>query len=296
MPDDFLDADRIRAHTFLRHVEIHETLGSTNDRAAELARNENIGLPALVAARRQTAGRGRGQNRWWSSAGALTFSVLIAPTEVGIAASNWPLLSLATAVAVHDALSRELDMSEHRAGASSPTTGRADKSACSAQKSLANKWPNDIMLGSRKVCGILIESRGGVAPAKDRLIIGIGMNINNSCRNAPREIEESVTAICDFTAEQHDLTGLLVEFLQALQIRSKQLAAGADVLMSDLRRRCFLSGRQISVENRGVVIEGLCQGIDDDGALLIATATSIERVYSGTPNWRHFDPCPQHRS
>ena len=104
MADAFLDADAIRAATFVRHVEIHDTLGSTNDRAAELARDPNVELPALVVARQQTAGRGRGDNTWWSADGALTFSVLLDTVAFGISASNWPQLSLATAVAVCDAL------------------------------------------------------------------------------------------------------------------------------------------------------------------------------------------------
>jgi len=99
MPDAYLDADEIRASTFIRHVEIHETLGSTNDRAAELARDADIELPALVAARHQTAGRGRGSNTWWSDDGALTFSIILDPTAFGISAAKWPQLSLTTAVA-----------------------------------------------------------------------------------------------------------------------------------------------------------------------------------------------------
>lgn len=70
MPDPYLDADAIHAATFARHVEIHETLGSTNDRAAELARDAAINLPAPIVARHQTAGRGRGDNKWLSTEGA----------------------------------------------------------------------------------------------------------------------------------------------------------------------------------------------------------------------------------
>src|SRR4051794_30035368 len=116
----YIDADEIRASTFIRHVEMHESLGSTNDRAIELARDAKIELPALVVARVQTAGRGRGKNVWWSADGALTFSVLLNPGDLGISTANWPQLSLATAVAVCDAISVELKEESKRAGASPP--------------------------------------------------------------------------------------------------------------------------------------------------------------------------------
>src|SRR5687768_14172473 len=102
------DAEEIRAATFVRLIEIHDTLGSTNDRAAELARDSTIELPALVVARHQTAGKGRGQRKWWSAEGALTFSLLLDPMTTGVPPANWPQMSLASAVAVGDALSFEI--------------------------------------------------------------------------------------------------------------------------------------------------------------------------------------------
>jgi hypothetical protein len=77
----FLNAEQIRAATFIRHVELHESLDSTNNRALELARDERAELPALVVARRQTAGRGRGERTWWAAEGALTFSVFLEPSR-----------------------------------------------------------------------------------------------------------------------------------------------------------------------------------------------------------------------
>ena len=186
MPDAFLDADEIRAATFVRHVEIHDTLGSTNDRAAELARDPHIELPALVVARRQTAGRGRGKNTWWSADGALTFSVLLDPAALGISTANWPQLSLATAVAVCDALGAD-ELSIRSEPARPDTAGsRTPSSHAPTARVSASNGPTTSCSTARKVCGILIESPGGAAPAKDRLIIGIGINVNNSWHSAPR--------------------------------------------------------------------------------------------------------------
>jgi BirA family biotin operon repressor/biotin-[acetyl-CoA-carboxylase] ligase len=201
----FLDIDAIRASTFVRHVEIHETLGSTNDRAKELAREPNVELPALVVARIQTSGRGRGNNKWWSADGALTFSILLDPAAYGIAPADWPHLSLLTAAAVRDALAAEINPQ---------STIRNPQSPC-----LRIKAPNDVLLDGRKVSGILIESPGGLAPAKDHLIIGIGINVNNSWKTAPPHLQAIGIALCDRTGRQHGLRRILMTLLSAAHER-----------------------------------------------------------------------------
>jgi BirA family transcriptional regulator, biotin operon repressor / biotin---[acetyl-CoA-carboxylase] ligase len=263
----FLDADEIRAATFVRHVEIHETLGSTNDRAAELTRDPDIKLPALVAARHQTAGRGRGSNSWWSADGALTFSIVLEPAVYGIDTANWPQLSLATAVAVCDALAFELDPQ---------SKNRNPKSA-----GLAIKWPNDIMLGGRKVCGILIESPGGISPAKDRLVVGIGINVNNSLRSAPRELAGYATSLCDTSGKQHSRQEVLIRVANELQRQLVRLERHDPQLPLAWQELCWLSHQNVSAQVGQRVVEGICTGIADDGALLIQTASTTDRIYGG---------------
>jgi BirA family transcriptional regulator, biotin operon repressor / biotin---[acetyl-CoA-carboxylase] ligase len=259
MPDAFLDADQIRAATFVRHVEIHETLGSTNDRAIELARDPQIELPALIVARQQTAGRGRGKNAWWSAEGALTFSIVLEPAAMGISAANWPQLSLTTAVAVCDALSNEVPSG-----------------------SLGIKWPNDVMLDGGKVCGILITSPGGGQPAKDRLSIGIGMNVNNSWHSAPRNLETRGTAVCDVTGRQHALPVILVNTLRALSEKCTWLAAGDSKLSASWQRLCWLTEQAVEWHDNSRWITGICVGTDCEGALLIENVDGVHRVFSGS--------------
>jgi len=283
MGEAFLDAARIRTASFVRHVEIYEVLGSTNDRAAELARDPHLELPALVVAKRQTAGRGRGQNMWWSADGALTFSVLLEPSEFGIRTVNWPQLSLATAVAVCDALSIELNANDERAGASSPPVGVEDDPArCNVKSRLGIKWPNDVMLDGRKVCGILIESPGGAAPAKDRLVVGIGINVNNSWRSAPRTAGEAGGALCDATSKVHDVQQVLMRTLQAMRERIDQLAANDPRLPTAWQQLCWLTGQGIEAESNGKWMDGICSGIDTDGALLIENIFGTQRIHSGS--------------
>ncbi len=206
-PDPFLDADAIRAATSVRLVEIHDKLGSTNDRAAELARDAQIELPALVAARIQTAGKGRGRNTWWAADGALTFSLLLDPATSGVVPANWPQLSLATSVAVCDALTSCI---------SGQAEANATQSGPDPTRQLQIKWPNDVLLSDRKICGILIESPAGAAPAKNRLIVGIGINVNNSWHEAPHDAGLNGTALSDLTGKKHDLHAVMVRVLNAL--------------------------------------------------------------------------------
>ena len=270
MPDAFLDAADIRGSTFIRYVEIHDTLGSTNHRAAELARKADIELPALVAARHQTAGRGRGQNTWQSAEGALTFSVLLDPTVFGISTQNWPQLSLATAVALCDSILLELN-------SQSPQV-------------LAIKWPNDIMLGGAKLCGILIESPGA-ASAKDRLIIGIGINANNSWKSAPptasvlashQKLPPNATSLYDTTNRMHNLQQLLCHSLRALETRISQHAAHNPQLPIAWERLCWLTDRRVEIQSHGNSIEGICRGIAPDGTLIVENDAGTQHIRSGS--------------
>ncbi|MEX0642414.1 MAG: biotin--[acetyl-CoA-carboxylase] ligase [Pirellulales bacterium] len=279
-PAAFLSADDLRARTFIRHIEIHDTLDSTNNRAAELARDTNIELPALVVARHQTAGRGRGTNKWWSADGALTFSLLIDSAAHGIGADNWPQLSLTTAVAVCDALEAECREQAAKNDSQLPTPGSLLPAPCSI------KWPNDVLIEGQKVAGILLESPGGAAPAKDRLIIGIGINVNNSWQQGSCDQVPNSTAMCDITGRSHDLQSLLDNILCAVEHRISQLAAGDLKLPISWQKLCCLTDQTITVTNHGRQTTGRCLGIASDGALVIQNQAGKKYLYSGSVTTR----------
>jgi len=260
MADAFLDADEIRRSSFVRHVEIHDELGSTNDRAIELCSGHDIELPALVVARRQTAGRGRGTHQWWAAEGALTLSILIDTSALGVSMRDWPRLSLTTAVAICDALAGELN---------------------AANASLGIKWPNDVILDGAKVAGILIESPSSAA-TRERLIIGIGININNSWRSAPRESGGKGIALCDLTSRTHDLNSVLVSTLNAIRERIRQLVGDIPDLSNAWQRLCWLTEQDVEVVSGSDRMQGVCTGIDRDGALLVQNLFGAKRFLSGS--------------
>ena len=88
MPANCLDESRILQETFVARFEHHAALASTNDRAAEAARDGAGGMPLLIVADRQTAGRGRGGNRWWTGPGSLAFTLLLAPEHLHVPSPN----------------------------------------------------------------------------------------------------------------------------------------------------------------------------------------------------------------
>jgi BirA family transcriptional regulator, biotin operon repressor / biotin---[acetyl-CoA-carboxylase] ligase len=259
--------------SFIRHVEIHDKLPSTNDRAMQLTLFAALETPALIVARRQLAGRGRGSHAWWSSDGALTFSLVLEPAAWNIAVAQWPRLSLTAAVAVCDAI-EDCGLGE--------TNSNPKSEIRNPKSSAAIKWPNDVLIDGKKVAGILLESPGGAAPAKDRLVVGVGINVNNSWSIAPHDAGSSGTALCDVTGCSQDPDAILVAFLNAFEERLRQLSRNDPGLPSDWQRLSWLTDREVEVTSDGHALSGTCLGIADDGALLVQTPTATERIYSGS--------------
>jgi BirA family transcriptional regulator, biotin operon repressor / biotin---[acetyl-CoA-carboxylase] ligase len=250
------ELERLRASGLVRLVEHHGEIGSTNDRALQLAAQPEVGLPVLVLADRQMAGRGRGANRWWAAEGSITFSLAVESKAANIPARRWPQLSLTTGLAVCEAL-EEL-------------TGSADAQV---------KWPNDVYLLGRKVCGILIET----PPIRDRLVIGVGLNVNNSFRTAPVELQVTASSLIDYDGQQRDLTAVLLTVLERIESCWHTLAdRDFTALIDRWRSRSYLTGQTVTLNSGPQIVTGRCTGIDEEGALLLQTESELRRCHAGT--------------
>jgi len=249
------DLGRLEAETFAAEIAYRPEVPSTNDWALELAHEGGHRLPFLVLASQQTQGRGRGTNRWWSAPGALTFSLLLDSTAVLPDIHALPQVSVVTALAVCEAL-----------GSLAPG------------QPVGLKWPNDVLLGRCKLCGILVES-----PARppDRLVIGIGINVNNSFAEAPDDVRQRAASLADATGRPWALTDVLLRVLRAAEQQFASLQAGRVRLSEACRPWCVLSGRAVTVVAGRGRIEGVCTGIGDDGALVVRVGESERRVFSG---------------
>ena len=246
--------ERLQAETFLRGVEHHDEIASTNDRALELCADASLPTPFLIITDRQTAGRGRGANRWWSSDGALLFSVIIDATAFSLPEFLWPQVSLTTGAAICEALGGI------------------------TRESIGLKWPNDIWLNNRKVCGILVEVP---VVQRGRLVIGVGLNVNNSFSDAPAELQTIATSLRDEVGSEFDRCAVLTALLCQLESDLRTLAANKLTLADRWRTLCVLRDRVVSLDTSQQVVTGRCLGITEDGALRLQTPSGERRFYAG---------------
>src|SRR5262245_398009 len=98
------DLSRLAAANLVAQIDFHESLGSTSDRALALAAEGAANLPLLVLAQRQTAGRGRGPNRWWAADGALTFSLVLEAPPERLPPDCWPQVALVAGLTICETL------------------------------------------------------------------------------------------------------------------------------------------------------------------------------------------------
>jgi BirA family transcriptional regulator, biotin operon repressor / biotin---[acetyl-CoA-carboxylase] ligase len=248
-----LQIGRILRETFVATAEYVPSVGSTNDRAAEMAAGNHGDMPLLVAADRQTAGRGRGSNRWWTGPGALAFSLLVDGRMVGADDGPTPLVALAAAVAVVDAVAPLLP--ERRVGI---------------------HWPNDVVVDGGKLAGILIE-----VLLDRRHVVGIGLNTNNSVSDAPPELRSTAVTMRDLANQTFDQTDVLVRLLNRLEHEFRQLLVDPPSVAARAHPLCLQKGRMLTLQWGERTVAGRCQGIAADGAILLETSAGVESFYSG---------------
>ena len=239
------------------------TTGSTNDVAAYLAET-GADEGTTVVAEAQTSGRGRHGRTWFSPAGAgLYASVVLRPSDDGPQAGGEnpiELLTLAAGVAIAEAV---------RVSTGLPAE---------------IKWPNDIMIGRRKLAGILAESPGH-ASAAPFVVLGFGVNLQEAAY--PAELRIRATSIEAETSRPADRALIFSEILASLAERYADLrAAKFDAILSHWRRLApSLRAAPIEWDSPAGVVRGRAEDIDDRGALLVRVGDRIERLIAGEIRW-----------
>jgi BirA family biotin operon repressor/biotin-[acetyl-CoA-carboxylase] ligase len=256
-------------------VERHAVLPSTND---EVFRRAAEGAPEalVVVADTQTAGRGRHGRTWQDAPGlSLLFSVLLKPT---LSVPSWPLLALAMAASVAEA------------------GGEAARTA------LGVKWPNDVVSGAKKICGVLAESRGGDG-ARGVLVIGTGVNVNQYVSDFPPELRDRATSLRLEAREAPRTAGgpgdpggprdlgapldseaLLAAVLDRFAGRLALVGdGGAGALFQELRRHLPAAGARVAVRMGGRLIDGTVETVLETGALRLRDSQTglVETVAAG---------------
>lgn len=262
------DLSRIQATAELQHLEFHPILESTNSLAMQLIPDLTAHRPALVLTEHQTAGRGRGGHQWFSDAGALTFSIVL--DVEAFPAEQRCLISIATGIAVRRTLEQALEDISIGSGSGSHSRTRR----------ITVKWPNDVLIDDRKVCGVLTELSAD--PDQVSVVIGVGINVNNSLVSLPAEIQSKATSIFDVCGQSVDQSELLIQLLKQIQSSCRRLKSDPAGIIDELNQWHVLSGKQVQVDLGNQTVDGLCVGVDPDGSLLLKKATEIHRIVAGS--------------
>ncbi len=257
-----LDVARVVETTWIDRAHYLRDAGSTNDAALARVVFSPADESELFVTDHQSSGRGRGGNRWWSPPGALAFSILT--RELAVSTDKLAQASLAVGVAIGEALETFL-----------PVEVRL-------------KWPNDVYIDGRKACGILIETS---ATAPKRLVIGVGVNVNNSVLEAPEELRGKAIGMIDVVSRSphegvgrrhFDRTEVLAACVRMIGQRLIMLESADPRLPELWRARCLLTGRRVRIETPSREVIGEVESIGDDGALVLATEHGTQRCYGGT--------------
>jgi BirA family biotin operon repressor/biotin-[acetyl-CoA-carboxylase] ligase len=246
----------LRGTIFGGNIFHYYRVSSTNTVAMDAAAG---GAPegTVFLAEQQTAGRGRGSNQWHSAESTGIYcSVILRPA---LPPSDVLVLSLAVGLAMHSAIQ-----------------------AIDSHVLPDLKWPNDVLIGGKKVCGILTEMSAEATRVR-HIVVGIGINVNQS--SFPSELAERATSLRLATGSEWSRVELCAALLKSLDREYRALLANRDAQVEILRRfedrSSSLRGRHVGVEENGG-FEGVSDGLDSRGFLQVRTRNGLRTVYSGT--------------
>jgi BirA family biotin operon repressor/biotin-[acetyl-CoA-carboxylase] ligase len=260
-----LRRELIRPGGLWQRVDLVSETGSTNADLAARARQGEVSGTVLITDY-QSAGRGRQGRTWTAPPGSgIAMSVLVRPD--GIGPSCWSWLSLLAGLAVSDGVRRAADLPA------------------------VLKWPNDVLIADRKVCGILSERVD--TSAGPACVVGIGINVSLSEDQLPVPSATSlVIEARELGGPQPSRTAVIATVLAAFELlygRWEAQRGNDPSLAASYAERCETIGRNVRVllsEERSV--EGIADGIDEDGRLVVRT-TSGSSAY-GAGDVIHLQP------
>lgn len=219
-----------------------DTIGSTNTEAANQARQGSAEGVCVIAAE-QTDGRGRHGRSWVSQPNSgLYFSIVLRPK---IDMARLPLITLMAGIAVFDTLI-EFDLKPDI------------------------KWVNDILIGEKKIAGILAETVD--TPTGLAVIVGIGVNLASS--SFPEDIARTATSVEAETGQKIDadlLAETLTRYLAYFYDMLCNVDGAADIIRHWQRRSSYFVGKGVRVSLEGSTIEGTTDGLEENGALRVKT-------------------------
>ncbi len=250
----------LETEEFGRHVSCYKSIDSTNEEAKRRAL-EGAPNGSLFIAEQQTGGKGRLGRKWVSPAGTgIWFSLLLRP---GVLPMHVAATTLLAGLAV--------------CGAIRSVTGSPAQI----------KWPNDIVIGTKKVCGILTEMSAEMERV-EFVVIGIGINANSTA--FPENLREKATSLRLETGKPVRRVALLQEVLRRLeQLLKENAAALTPDFLEEYKACCASLGRVVGFQRGGRQMSGIAEDISPEGELLVRLPDgSLETVFSGEVNIQGF--------
>jgi len=229
-----------------------EEIDSTNKFLFNKENNQNIN-GTVVLAEKQTHGKGRKDRVWYSAPESnLTFSLLINKDKFLLKCTN--LINFAVSLAVANAIENLYQLKTEV------------------------KWPNDVLINGKKTCGILLEA-SSQAKKIDRLVIGIGINVNqNSFQGVFNYPPTSIRIELGRNVEREKF---LAEILNLMEELFEKLKLDKNEVLNDWKSKCRMIGERISVKEDEKEKFGLFYDIDEDGFLILETKEGREKIHFG---------------
>jgi len=253
MVEDSLSAaaitDGLATRFIGQEISCYPSLPSTND-VAKIRARKGAKEGTVIVAEEQTAGRGRIKRRWLSPRGSIALSMILYPRLAYL-----PSLIMVASLAVAGSIEQVTNLKAQL------------------------KWPNDVLVNGKKVCGILVESgvRGGKV---DYAVIGIGVNVNIRLSEYP-EITPFATSLSQELGREVSRR----EMIQSLLVQAEKLylaLPAGDSVFSQWRNRLVTLGKKVQVSSGEATYEGTAESVAADGSLLLRQPDgSLLRIVAG---------------
>ncbi|HOQ19181.1 MAG TPA: biotin--[acetyl-CoA-carboxylase] ligase [Methanothermobacter thermautotrophicus] len=236
-------------------IKCFDEVDSTNNVAKRMA-EEGAPEGTVVIAKTQSRGRGRRGKPWISPQGGIWMSIILRPD---VHPSRAPLLTLVAGVAVARTLKEECGLD------------------------VGIKWPNDILIGDKKVCGILTEAHARFNTL-EYVVVGVGIDTNVDIRHFPDDLREGATSIKNELKRDIKSSELIARFLRNFEEIYNLFKDGEmDGILTEWRKLSKTIGRRVEIRKQlGEIVHGEAVGINSEGALILELDDgTLRKVISG---------------
>lgn len=244
----------LKAEFLGKNIHFFKEVSSTNDVARELA-DEGADEGTIIIADRQRSGKGRRGKKWVSPSGGVWMTIILRPD---VKAPKAAQLTLVTGVAVAKTLAQECGLD------------------------IGIKWPNDILIGDKKVCGILTEVKTKNGKV-DYVLVGIGIDLNMDISIFPPELRGGATSLKAELDREIRGAELVQRFLQRFEVLYSQFEEGNfREILTQWRKMSSTIGKYVEVHKKGRNVYGEAVGVNKDGKLIIELDDgTLKKIISG---------------